>query len=436
MQKRETTRLESLRVYLTKQYQHHFPERQIYFRSRGVVRFVSLSPRFQFISLLVAFTITCWVGVASATMIFGNQVIESKDRQIASLREIRGDLHKQLLNLQDDILNRTQTLQARQEMIDGLLSRSRDAIQGNLPSREMAGRYPATIEKPADGEVLPVGGPETTEPPPSLVPRAGLTSEPRRKAQPRLPVVLRGDQTSDAGGDDPLKTTLDELEGMQSVLIVRMDNQVRDTIQRYEQALKIAGLSADKVLAAGPQRLNAGMGGPYLPLRLTKFDDESATQAMLSLMQNVDRLSLIYKTLERAPLSLPVEEFYISSTFGGRSDPFNGAPAFHSGVDLGSHVDKAPIYATAPGKVSFAGSDGPYGLMVEVDHGNGFVTRYGHLSKIVVRQGQRVALREKVGVMGSSGRSTGTHLHYEVRFNGTPINPVKVFKAAQHVQAI
>jgi murein DD-endopeptidase MepM/ murein hydrolase activator NlpD len=223
---------------------------------------------------------------------------------------------------------------------------------------------------------------------------------------------------------------------MQSVLIVRLDNQVRDTINRYEQALKIAGLSTDKVLAAGPRRIAAGVGGPYLPMRFNTFDDESQTRALISLMQNVDRLSLIYKTLERAPLSLPVEEFYISSAFGGRTDPFNGAPAFHSGVDLGSQKEKSPIFSTAPGKVSFAGRDGAYGLMVEVDHGNGFVTRYGHLSKIMVRQGQRVALREEVGVMGSSGRSTGIHLHYEVRFNGTPINPVKVFKAAQHVQAI
>jgi hypothetical protein len=434
LQKREWPRLEALRVYLTKQHQHHFPERQIYFRSRGVVRFVSLSPRFQSISLAVAFVVTCWVGIASATMIFGNQVIESKDRQIADLREIRGDLHKQLLTLQDDILNRTQTLQARQEMIDGLLERSKDAIQGNLPSSQMAGRYPAIIEKPGAGEKLPVGGPETTEVPPSLVPRAGVTPDQRKRNQQRMPIVLRGERTSDAR--DPLGSKLDEIEGMQSVLIFRMDSQVRDTIERYDRALKIAGLSTDKVLSAGPRRLTAGVGGPFLPMRWTAFDDESQTKALISLMQNVDRLSLIYKTLERAPLSLPVEEFYISSTFGGRSDPFNGAPAFHAGVDLGSHVDHSPIYSTAPGKVSFAGRDGAYGLMVELDHGNGFVTRYGHLSKIMVRQGQRVALREEVGVMGSSGRSTGTHLHYEVRFNGTPINPVKVFKAAQHVQAI
>jgi len=432
LQKREWPRLEALRAYLTKQYQHHFPERQIYFRSRGVVRFVSLSPRFQSISLAVAFVVTCWVGIASATMIFGNQVIESKDRQIADLREIRGDLHKQLMTLQDDILNRTQTLQARQEMIDGLLARSKDAMLGNLPSREMAGRYPSIVDKPGAGEPLPVGGPQDVEPPRILVPRAGQETE-RRKI-PRAPVVLRGDQTSDAS--DPIGSKLNELESMQSVLVTRLDNQVRDAIDRYEKALKIAGLSTDKVLAAGPRRLSAGVGGPYLPMRLTTFEDESQTQAMISLMQSVDRLSLIYKSLENAPLSLPVEEFYVSSVFGGRTDPFNGAASFHSGVDLGSHVDNSPIYSTAPGKVSFAGRDGPYGLMVEVDHGNGFVTRYGHLSKIVVRQGQRVILREKVGVMGSTGRSTGTHLHYEVRFNGTPINPVKVFKAAEHVQAI
>lgn len=435
LQKRDWPRWDALRAYATKQYQHHFPERQIYFRSRGVVRFVSLSPRFQAISLAVAFTVTCWVGIASATMIFGNQVIERKDRQIADLREIRGDLHKQLLTLQDDILSRAQTLQQRQELIDGLLARSRDAMLGTLPSRQMAGRHPAIIDTPGIGEPLPVGGPELDAgPKPLMPPHVAQTPDRRRKVQNRAPIVLRGDQTSDAS--DPLSGKLEELEGMQSVLITRMDNQVRNTIDRFDEAWKIAGLSSDKVLAAGPSRLAAGQGGPYLPLRWSTFDDEAQTQALISLMQNVDRLSLLYKTFERAPLSLPVEEFYVSSTFGGRPDPFNGAPAFHAGVDLGSHMDNSPIYSTAPGKVTFAGRDGAYGLMVELDHGNGFVTRYGHLKKIMVRQGQRVALREEVGVMGSSGRSTGTHLHYEVRFNGTPINPVKVFKAAQHVQAI
>jgi murein DD-endopeptidase MepM/ murein hydrolase activator NlpD len=432
LQKRERPRWDRFRDYLTKQYQHHFPERQIYFRSRGVVRFVSLSPRFQSISLAVAFTITCWVGIASANLVFGNQVIERKDKQIADLREIRGDLHKQLVTLQDDILNRTQTLQQRQEMIDGLLARSKDAMLGNLPGKAIAQKYPSFDTRPGAEAPLPIGGPDDLDAP-VLKPLPARTPDMRKKEQQKLPIVLRGEQQSSAS--DPLSEKLSELEGMQDVLILRMDTQVRSTIDRFEQALKIAGLTTEKVLA-GSRPLPANQGGPYLPLVWNTFDNEDQNRALISLMQNVDRLSALYKTFERAPLALPVDDFYISSTFGGRRDPFNNAPSFHSGVDLGSQQENAPIYSTAPGKVTFAGRDGPYGLMVEIDHGNGFVSRYGHMKNIVVRQGQRVALREVVGVMGSTGRSTGTHLHYEVRFNGTLLNPVKIFKAAQHVQAI
>jgi murein DD-endopeptidase MepM/ murein hydrolase activator NlpD len=402
-----------------------------------VVRFVSLSPRFQAISLAVAFTATCWVGIASATMVFGNEVIERKDRQIASLREIRGDLHQQLLTLQDDLLSRAQTLQDRQTMIDRLLARSQDAISGNLASRAMAERFPSRMEAADLTAPMPVGGPAASQRTPATVVKPGMepmTPEQRKKSGKDLPTVLRGDQTSDAG-DDPLSEKLSELEGMQDELILRMNDQVATTIDRFEKALKIAGLSSEKVLAKS-NRLPEAQGGPYVPLRGTTFENEQQTQALIALIRNVDKLSLLYSIFEQAPLSLPVQDFYISSGFGGRPDPFNGAPAFHSGVDLGSRIKNERIFSTAPGKVSFAGRDGAYGLLVEIDHGNGFSTRYGHLKKIYVRQGQHVALRASVGVMGSTGRSTGTHLHYEVRFNGTPLNPLKIFKAARHVQAI
>jgi murein DD-endopeptidase MepM/ murein hydrolase activator NlpD len=346
---------------MVRQYRHHFPERQIYFRSRGVVRFVSLSPRFQAISLAVAFTATCWVGIASATMVFGNEVIERKDRQIASLREIRGDLHQQLLTLQDDLLSRAQTLQDRQTMIDRLLARSQDAISGNLASRAVAERYPSRMEAADLTAPMPVGGPAASQRTPATVVKPGMepmTPEQRKKSGKDLPTVLRGDQTSSAG-DDPLSEKLSELEGMQDELILRMNDQVATTIDRFEKALKIAGLSSEKVLAKS-NRLPEAQGGPYVPLRGTTFENEQQTQALIALIRNVDKLSLLYSIFEQAPLSLPVQDFYISSGFGGRPDPFNGAPAFHSGVDLGSRVKNERIFSTAPGKVSFAGRDGAW----------------------------------------------------------------------------
>jgi murein DD-endopeptidase MepM/ murein hydrolase activator NlpD len=136
--------------------------------------------------------------------------------------------------------------------------------------------------------------------------------------------------------------------------------------------------------------------------------------------------------LERLPIAPPVDNFSISSSFGKRQDPFTKRRAFHSGMDLAG-AKRTSIYATSPGVVTFAGWKGPYGRLVEIDHGLGLRTRYGHLRKTLVKKGQKIDFRHKIGLMGSSGRSTGTHVHYEVVFDGKPLNPRKFLKAGKYV---
>ncbi len=113
---------------------------------------------------------------------------------------------------------------------------------------------------------------------------------------------------------------------------------------------------------------------------------------------------------------------YISSGFGYRSDPINGGAAFHAGLDFKGPIG-APIYAAAKGTISFAGRKQGYGNCVEIDHGNGLMTRYAHMSRIGAVLGQSVAAGDTIGAIGSTGRSTGPHLHFEVRIGGRPVNP-------------
>ena len=113
------------------------------------------------------------------------------------------------------------------------------------------------------------------------------------------------------------------------------------------------------------------------------------------------------------PLSPPLDQYSVSSHFGKRRDPINRRWAMHYGIDLGG-VLRTSVYATAPGVVRYAGRKGKYGRLVEINHGKGFRTRYGHLHKILVKRGQKVDYRTKIGLLGNSGRSTGTHLHYEI----------------------
>ena len=132
------------------------------------------------------------------------------------------------------------------------------------------------------------------------------------------------------------------------------------------------------------------------------------------------------------PLTAPLESYRVTSGFGDRTDPFNGEPALHEGIDLIGPL-RSPVLSTAPGRVVFAGRKGSYGRMVEIDHGLGIRTRYAHLQSIAVKVGDRVEFRQKLGVMGSSGRSSGAHVHYEVLVNGKPKNPMNFLKAGKNV---
>jgi murein DD-endopeptidase MepM/ murein hydrolase activator NlpD len=134
------------------------------------------------------------------------------------------------------------------------------------------------------------------------------------------------------------------------------------------------------------------------------------------------------------PSIQPLPRFTFTSAFGVRSDPFQGSAAMHAGIDLASPAG-TPIYATADGVVDRAEWFGGYGNMVEIEHGKGIATRYGHMSKIACRDGQRVKRGDLIGYVGSTGRSTGNHLHYEVRIDGHAVNPVPFLQSANYVMA-
>jgi murein DD-endopeptidase MepM/ murein hydrolase activator NlpD len=136
--------------------------------------------------------------------------------------------------------------------------------------------------------------------------------------------------------------------------------------------------------------------------------------------------------LRSLPLSAPVDHYYISSGFGDRTDPFNGESAIHEGLDLVDAI-RSEVLATAPGRVVFAGWRGNYGRVVEIDHGLGISTVYAHLDSVLVKEGDLVDYRQAIGKLGNSGRSSGAHVHYEVRFEGKPLDPMGFLKAGRYV---
>jgi murein DD-endopeptidase MepM/ murein hydrolase activator NlpD len=169
--------------------------------------------------------------------------------------------------------------------------------------------------------------------------------------------------------------------------------------------------------------VNRDAGGPFIPAPR----GQTVTTAL-----SPERLAAMIKSL---PVAAPLTNFEVSSPFGVREDPENGRGAFHTGIDLRAPYD-TPVYATAPGTVTFAGWRDDYGKIVEIDHGNGIATRYAHLHAFTVSVGQRVAVRQQVGYLGSSGRATGPHVHYEVVVNGEPQDPEKFFGLARYVPSM
>ena len=160
-------------------------------------------------------------------------------------------------------------------------------------------------------------------------------------------------------------------------------------------------------------------------------------QSLFQSWKKLDAINTVNATSSGAisiPSIQPIANFTFTSAFGVRSDPFRGSAAMHAGIDLSS-PSGTPIYATADGVINRAEWFGGYGNMVEIDHGKGIATRYGHMSRIVARSGDRVKRGELIGYVGSTGRSTGNHLHYEVRIDGHAVNPMPFLQSANYLMA-
>jgi murein DD-endopeptidase MepM/ murein hydrolase activator NlpD len=223
----------------------------------------------------------------------------------------------------------------------------------------------------------------------------------------------------------------DRVQAEQLGSVAALAAEAARSASKLRAALAQAGLSPARLASsAHPPETDEPMGGPYVPVRLdvegsplqTRFDD---------LQDQIAEDQKLASALPYLPLRQPLQgRLETTSPFGLRLDPFLGRLALHPGTDLRAAIG-APVLATAAGKVTNASYDGGYGNMVEIDHGDGLSTRYGHLSAILVRVGQTVGAGEEIGRVGTTGRSTGPHLHYEVRIDGQPVDPMRFVRAGE-----
>jgi murein DD-endopeptidase MepM/ murein hydrolase activator NlpD len=347
------------------------PEREIFLRTGGQVRFLRISTRFQctVAGAIAALTLLWAAGSLAMLWSQASLLLErsdvAKDRAAVSSREAQVKAYRHSV---DDI---ARDIEQRQQALE-------DILRANLGVR-----------------------PDGTTPD---APAAALKGKPLSAASPEA-------------------TRLEALRRHQLVLEDQLASAAQARLTQVERAIRSFGLNPAAL--GGSAR---GEGGPFIPVaKAIAAEPELRELAIL-----LTRLNAMEATLAAIPSGRPTAAPMETSSYGYRRDPFNGMLAFHSGIDFHGAYGQA-ILAAAPGRISYVGLRQGYGKVVEVDHGKGLMTRYAHLSAFGVRAGQAVRRGDAIARMGSTGRSTGTHLHFEVRVNGAAVNPRPFLEARQDV---
>jgi len=366
-----------------------FPERHLYLRSGGEMRWFVLSTERQ---LLIAGGIALaalWMGISTAALVVGALTPSTGEQELARTQS----------RYERWIADRDARLSSAVAQLN-TGGGSFQELADNVEKRHEALAMLLTDMKGQPGAAQALA--------PSLTPVDDAQASPAQRIQ-----TVQQDQDR---------------------LIDEAETFAKNRADRLKLAFRLAGLDPAAYSGAGE-----ALGGPLIegkdPRALAAVldvDEDFATRLQHAATDLSDMRNLA-SSEAAIPFAKPTVGTRETSGFGVRSDPFTGHAAYHPGQDFAGAYG-TPIYVTAPGIVSFAGIRSGYGDTVEVDHGHGFKTRYGHLSTISVAVGQHVAVGQRVGAMGSTGRSTGTHLHYEVWVNGRPQNPLRFVKAGYYVQ--
>ncbi|MCP4330851.1 MAG: peptidoglycan DD-metalloendopeptidase family protein [Alphaproteobacteria bacterium] len=228
-----------------------------------------------------------------------------------------------------------------------------------------------------------------------------------------------------------LEKRIASLQRSQQDFLLHVTERTIGTIDEAERTISMTGLGVAWLLDRA-RHLPVAQGGPFVALNSEMLAASELKHEVSVLDSHMDRWERLQYILRMLPLSAPVDHYRVTSTFGKRKDPVNGRWAMHYGVDMAAPF-RSPVLATSAGTVTFAGWKAAYGRTVTIDHGMGIRTRYGHLRSIEVKKGDKVGFREKIGLLGSSGRSTGPHVHYEIIVDKKAVDPASFLKAGKYI---
>lgn len=395
-------------------FERFFPERQIYHRSSGTVNYISVSPLQQCIIACGTMAVAGWFLFATGAYLLGGSaggLNGNQDRENARLtrwvQELRAKeaLSRTLLEERTDAFQRaTVDFEERHQTLELMLK----ALEGSEDLEVTALR--------GDGaEFLVDTSIDLADPRQSRVRTIAATS----------PEVVG------------VRARIDRLRAEQETFLDQAENIAVERAERARGVLELASVSTSS-LGVDQQ----GSGGPLIDMfslgsaDISDPEERAFAERVVQVAARLEEARNLENAVGALPLAQPSSvPIRITSPYGLRADPFSGRSAWHGGVDMGAgaYPGRVPVTAAGPGKVVFAGNKSGYGRVVDVDHGYGFKSRYAHLRRIDVKRGDEVAIGDRLGIMGSSGRSTGRHLHFEVMFQGKPYDPRHFLKAGQHV---
>ncbi|SFC85330.1 M23 family metallopeptidase [Pseudoalteromonas denitrificans] len=369
--------------WLLKIYKHLLPERQLLIRQHGEVKYINITGPVQLVFLSIIIMLFTWVVYSSTKYFSLNEKVSATHHNLQQSKRDLGNLTNEYQEKQNELNKHLSQLQQQQTFLQNIL----DSL-------------PQTI-KPAKDQ------------------NEKLSNELKEKFK---------DINTSASISEKMQSTkeqLFQLSSAQKASFTRLTIQIQQRQNELDGALHATGISRELLSSLYKPKISA-QGGPLYDLSM------HATNKQKNLIDQLIELNELETELQNIPVSLPAKDFYISSLYGYRKDPLSKRRAMHKGIDMAGWI-KTEIFSPASGKIKRAGKNGSYGNFIEIDHQNGFTTRYGHLYKIKVKSGQYINKNDIIGLMGSTGRSTSTHLHYEVMFNNKTINPLKITRALEDV---
>ena len=422
-----------------------FPEKRLFLRSDTETRFVRLSPVSQFVAVSGTALVLGWTIIASSVLLMDsigsdhfrdqsareqalyeerlNALSEERDAAVDEALAAYERFNAAIAQVSDMQSNLLASETRREELERGLQithATLRETVLERDAARAEKNQLAATMEGDAEA----------------------VTELARMDDVQATIDFLTDALTAAAGQRDAMAVEAQEAEQFAQEMILearlaqdrndRIFDQLEDalsiSVEPLDKMFRSAGLDTDDLLDTVKSGYS-GQGGPLTPIHVSTKGEapDSASLRANSILERLDRMNLYRMAAQKAPFAMPVKSSYrFTSGFGPRWG------RMHEGTDFAG-ANGTPIYATADGVVTFAGHMSGYGNLVKIKHEFGIETRYAHQSKIRVAVGQRVSRGERIGDMGNTGRSTGTHLHYEVRVGGTPVNPMTYIKAAQDV---